>query len=156
MKCRMFRNLPFTRMINKQFGHINNYCEIGIDKGKSAEITFKNVEFNKLYLCDIKVNPEIRKKYKKFEYVKIVELPSIEFFKCFPDNFFDVIWLDGNHNYKYLKDELPMAWSKTKYLLGGHDFFAQTYEVAKAVIEFKEHNKLKLNGICTNWWFQKN
>ena len=158
MKCRMFRNLPFTHMINKKIGTVENYCEIGIDRGLSAETTLKNIELKKLWLCDINVNPIVYDKFKKQiwkQKVRITQLPSLDFLRMFKDNFFDVIWLDGNHTYTYLQTEIPLAWAKTKTILGGHDFFAQTPGVAKAVIEFSEKNNLEIKGICTNWWFEK-
>ena len=155
MKCRMFRNLPFARMIDKRFDNVHRYCEIGIDKGISMGITFKNVVFDDLYVVDVKIDPVVKKKWSKFSYIHFYEMSSIDFFNMFPDNYFDVVWLDGNHSYEYLKKEIPVAWSKAKYVLGGHDFYPECPGVAKAVVEFKELNGFELKGICTNWWFQK-
>jgi len=62
----------------------------------------------------------------------------------FPDKYFDFVYLDGDHSYKSVMDDLIAWYPKVKIggFLGGHDFV--TPDEAKACREFAEKKKLDL------------
>ena len=60
----------------------------------------------------------------------------------FPDKYFDFIYIDGNHEYKAVKQDILMYLPKTKNIIGGHDYGVTWPGVVQAVDEIfgKPHN----------------
>jgi len=69
----------------------------------------------------------------------------------------DFVYIDGNHEYKYIKEDIELYWPKIKKggVIGGHDFSGDDLDVVKAVMEFSNEHKLKLYTESTDWWFVK-
>ena len=67
----------------------------------------------------------------------------------FPDNFFDYVYIDGNHRYESVKQDIKCWYNKTK-LLAGHDYCSPGVQCA--VKEFVEKNNL----LCMNFLETKN
>ena len=73
----------------------------------------------------------------------------------------DFIYIDGNHRYKYITEDIAMYYPKVKPggVFGGHDFRPRADNrncgVPKAVIEFVEQYNLELFGEWDNWWVIK-
>jgi len=68
-----------------------------------------------------------------------------------------LLFIDGNHDYEFVKNDLKLWWDKVKpggYLCG-HDY--DLYDVSKAVVEFSNNKKLKptLGGYPIDWWIVK-
>lgn len=60
---------------------------------------------------------------------------SLEAAKCYPDGYFDLLFLDGSHDYESVKSDL-LAWGrKCSGLLAGHDFADSWPGVVRAVRE---------------------
>tara|TARA_R110002051_G_scaffold190991_1_gene259830 strand:+ start:165 stop:758 length:594 start_codon:yes stop_codon:yes gene_type:complete len=91
-------------------------------------------------------------------------------FNKFKDNHFDCIFIDGDHSYKGVKDDLNNWWDKCNTLFYGHDYMLEETiwngvkcDVKKAVDEFiKEHeSKIKHFRVYTGsanptWFIWKN
>ena len=60
----------------------------------------------------------------------------------FPDNYFDVVYIDANHEYKAVKQDLNLCFPKIKPngIISGHDYSKTWPGVVKAVNEFLEKN----------------
>jgi len=99
------------------------------------------IEFNKKYINRIKI-------------IKEFSQTAANFFK---DNFFDFIYIDANHSYETVKQDLKRWYPKLSKggLFAGHDYFngkikfhengkAYVYEVKKAVDEFAAENNLEV------------
>ena len=139
--------------------------EIGVQYGMNAKYMLKELNLETLYLIDhygkyldyaegrkiihnFTDSKEIAfkrlKKYKKK--TKFVYLNSEQAFPQMKSLSygFDFVYLDANHSYEFVKYEIENYWTLINKggILGGHDF--EYYEVAKAVIEFAEKNKLKV------------
>ena len=77
-----------------------------------------------------------------------------------PDNL-DFVYIDGNHEYEYVKRDLELYYPKVKTggIFGGDNFESEEPEVAKAVTEFAEKYKLKILGarspLSYEWWVVK-
>jgi predicted O-methyltransferase YrrM len=56
----------------------------------------------------------------------------------FPDSFFDMVYIDGNHEYGHVKADIEAWFPKVKYggILAGHDYCEAFDGVIKAVKEF--------------------
>jgi len=52
----------------------------------------------------------------------------------FPDGYFDLVYIDGDHSYEGMMRDLPMWEPKTR-ILGGHDYSITNDGVIKAVME---------------------
>lgn len=90
-----------------------------------------------------------------FQYDKVVQIHrdwSPAALLLFPDEHFDVIYIDGDHTYEGVRDDLSEAFKKTKDggLLCGHDYevnpskcpFPYAFGVRRAVDEFcTSHNQ---------------
>ena len=80
----------------------------------------------------------------------IVYKSSMEAVNDFPDNHFDYIYIDGDHRYEAVKDDLEKWYPKLKIggVFAGHDFVAECEGVVLAVQEF--YNKRNLKYIIGN------
>lgn len=81
----------------------------------------------------------------------------------FPLGSLDWVYIDGNHSFGHVMQDLDAWHPKVKLggLVGGHDFYNNTeppayVEVEKAVMRWtKEHNVTFTVTPCTSWWFIK-
>lgn len=76
------------------------------------------------------------------------------------DNFFDFIYIDGDHTYEGVNKDLMNTFSKVKIngILSGDDygvFEDINFGVRKAIDEFCLKNNLKLNTNGSLWWIIK-
>ena len=138
-------------------------AEIGVQYGMNALYMLKELNLKRLYLIDpyeryldyaegkkilhdFTTSKHIAfKRLSKFN-VEFVYLTSEQAFPQMKNlsHGFDFVYLDANHSYEFVKYEIEHYWTLINKcgILGGHDF--EYYEVAKAVIEFAEKNKLKV------------
>lgn len=67
------------------------------------------------------------------------------------------IYIDGNHSYSYVKKDIENYSKKIlpRGILSGHDFDYRSPGVIKAVTEFCNKNKFKLNTFGSDWWIIK-
>ena len=72
-------------------------------------------------------------------------------------NNIDFIYVDGNHNYEYVKQDIELYFPKLKKggVMAGHDFSAGYLGVARAVLEYSDANGLKIEGCSYDWWIVK-
>lgn len=149
--------------------------EIGVQQGIFSKHILENCEDLKLYLLDCwdhqsdlvykdisNLDNNIQAQYMintisntlfSFKNVRIIKGYSDEFVNLFQDNFFDFIYIDANHAYKPVKNDL-IKWFpklKTKGLFSGHDYlngndgwYPTEFGVKQAVDEFAKENNLKV------------
>lgn len=95
--------------------------------------------------------------------LNIIRALSTEAEKRFELSSLDCVYLDGNHSYAAVLDDINAWWHKVKIggILGGHDFENNTengnwIEVEKAVMRWtKEHGKVFYVSPCGSWWIHK-
>lgn len=151
--------------------------EIGVNEGENAFNILTTMNIKKLYLIDpyIPYNEDGKimdftdseKRMRKLlashhKNIKIIKDTSKNAVNEIPDNSVDFVYIDGNHSYEYVKEDLELYYPKLKSggIMGGHDFSTETLGVVKAVIEFMEKNHIKkLDGrkhsTERDWWFIK-
>jgi len=158
----------------------NKICaEIGVQKGEWAKKIYECGP-QELYLIDCweyqntniyendeanVSNDEQEKIYNQilldfpFNNVKIIRKYSADACNDFPDEFFDFIYLDANHNYVPLLNDLRIWFPKIKKggWFTGHDIRGRWKKpVRAAVTKFCVENKLNLNYLTRkSWGFQK-
>ena len=140
-----------------------NGAEIGVLKGDYSSQIIKHFKTEniklQLYLIDPwVVNDDftdyeennlknyykhVKKKFFNHKNVKIIKKASSVASEDFITDFFDFIYIDGNHDYKYVKEDLELWFPKLKNkgILFGDDYL-RPYGVSKAVAEFAFANNL--------------
>ncbi len=139
-------------------------AEIGVQDGLHAINMLENLNIDKLYLIDnfptyIDGNITIDEKTQFLHYknmfinlkpyynkIIFVHQPSDLASTLFEDNYFDFIYIDANHTYEFVKNDINLWWKKIKIngYISGHDYFNSWQGVISAVNEFVEKNKLDL------------
>lgn len=139
--------------------------EVGVERGAYAELILKRTNPRQLYLIDpwCYQNPEIyndplnvsdteqeeafletSKRFVSTPNVFIIRDFSKNAVEQFADESIDWIYLDGNHGYEAIKEDLSIWWPKIKKggILSGHDYAAvPSFGVVQAVNEFLlDHN----------------
>jgi hypothetical protein len=123
-------------------------CEIGSWCGSSADIFaqhFKNVicidpfvsdkEITKLYnMRDVeKEFDKIKAKYNNITKLKHYSYAVVN---IFDDKSIDIVYIDGEHTYKAVKQDIQLYLPKCKYFISGHDYWIGKFPgVIKAVNE---------------------
>lgn len=145
-------------------------AEIGVAKGINSESILKELNIEKLYLIDVWDNYNegvykgpMEKNYnltlKKFgndKRVKIIKDFSSNVVKNIKDGSLDFVYIDGNHSYKYVYQDIEGWFPKIKNggVIAGHDVFNGP-EVLEAVKDFCSKNKIIFNIELPDWWFFK-
>jgi len=92
-----------------------------------------------------------------------MKMLSIAASRTISDNTLDFAYIDGNHAYGHVLEDMDLWWPKVKIggIMGGHDFYNNTengawVEVEKAVLRWtKEHELAFTVTPCTSWWIEK-
>jgi len=157
-------------------------CEVGVHAGETAGFLLKNLpKIKRYYAVDPWLIYEMydgemyrkpgHKKYKSMKsaydnYMEIVKpykgkvitykMTSVDASKHIPKDYLDWVFIDANHEYKYIKENLDL-WSwrvKTGGVVAGHDYGNKWKGIKKAVDEFVPKDKLKIEPYCV-WWYIK-
>ncbi|RAP24615.1 hypothetical protein DID73_01400 [Candidatus Marinamargulisbacteria bacterium SCGC AG-343-K17] len=104
---------------------------------------------------------EVIKKFEKEinnQQVIIHKDYSANVFKTFSPNTFDWVYIDANHAYEFVKEDLNLAYLKTKPggFICGHDYvseeFIKGYGVERAVDEFIEEKNMIPIGLTNEFY----
>ncbi|MCK5624612.1 class I SAM-dependent methyltransferase [Candidatus Pacearchaeota archaeon] len=149
-------------------------AEIGVFQGRNSYWMNKKLNIKKFFLIDPyeryedykrdKIIPALndakkkaRKRNKKWGKTNLwIEELSDKAYVKIPDNFLDFLYIDGNHEYEYVKKDLELYWNKIKKrgIISGHDI--QYSGVSDALIEFvKKRNLQVFFGDRRDWWIIK-
>jgi hypothetical protein len=171
-------------------------CEVGVDHGwnltnlckckpdlaiaidiwdSTPYYDFYNKEFHERNYREI-----IRRSLEENRCILPIRMDSLKAAQCFPDEYFDFIYIDASHDYESVKNNIEAYWTKLKpgCFMAGHDYMdgeriiaaeklrlqgealRLQFGVKSAVDEFaKSHNSdvaviLDENGI-NSWVIQK-
>ena len=101
----------------------------------------------------------VKKRFQKNTKVEIIRKISVDVSKQFPDNYFDFIYLDGDHSYEAVKMDLNHWHPKLKKygVMCGDDFgHISGRGVIEAVQEFSFQKKLIIQTVGdTQFWYVK-
>jgi len=147
-------------------------CEIGVHRGVNSEVMLKSLPIKKLYCIDpytdfseetnnkishktIHFKNEAVKRLSKYgDKVKFIFKPSEDVYNNFEDNYFNFVYIDGNHD--LIDVDIKNYYPKTKWILGGHDFHSSKLNVVNGVIDFSNKYNFKLfGGRDGDWWIVK-
>ena len=155
-------------------------AEIGVFEGINAKAILNAYPHIKLYLVDnyervvIATGGALVPEYQKQEIMRNCERnlscyngrvirvfkQSEVAYKDFLDNYFDYVYIDGEHLYDWVKRDIELWYPKVKIggILAGHDY--EMSSVMRAVAEFRDMNNIKYFSFSTgngesDWWFTK-
>jgi len=140
------------------------FVEIGADVCKNAQNIIQHIDVKKLILIDPYIDDEERYKLAKnnanfFSCMTLIRQTSKDAVKSFQDNSVDVVYIDGNHKYDYVKEDISLWFPKVKKdgIIGGHDFRGHALDVILAVTDYVNENNLrhKLQSGGVDWWIRK-
>jgi len=152
--------LNLIRQINIQKKEISG-VEVGVlngDYSKKIHDYFKYLKLN-LFLVDMwestndfkeydqknldDAYKKVQEYFNKFENVNILRLSSLEASSRFENNSLDFVYIDSNHKYEFVKQDLYIWYDKLKThgVLFGDDY-SRNYGVHRAVSEFSFEKKL--------------
>jgi len=167
----------FTKLLKDKKNLVG--AEIGVKNGKNSLSFLRNLDIKMLYGVDPyskydgydelwfnnlqesfdnverDAYDRLRIFHRRFKFVKEF---SVNAAKIVSNNL-DFVYIDGNHAYDYVKQDIEDWYPKVKSggIIGGHDFFNMGNHdgVHKAVIEFAVNNNLALFFKNPDWWVYK-
>jgi len=159
-------------------------CEIGVFKGDFSKIILDTLSPKELHLIDVfagmmcsgdKDGNDIIWTNLDEEYVNVKNMfsnnnnvyihkgYSDNILNEFEDNYFDMVYIDGDHSYEGVKSDLKWSFLKVKNggLICGHDYISSKFEgVVRAVNEFCNEHNLKISYLtkdgCPSFCIVKN
>jgi hypothetical protein len=172
-------DIAFYKEIIDQFNGPAHFVEIGSYKGKSSSFmaveianSKKNIKFdcvdtwegspehqaggnledpdviNDLMFDVFKKNMEPLK-----DYYTAKRMPSLEAVASYPDNSLDFVFIDADHSYQSVREDIIAWWPKVKNggIISGHDYQMGTPGVIAASNELLGY--VRVTGSC--WWHKK-
>lgn len=148
--------------------------EIGVRYGEHAKFLLERLNIQELFLIDpYDVYDEYQEDWdtgmmgeaEEIARNKLESYDSVKFIKEYSDEAmselegdFDFVYIDGNHEYEYVKKDLSNYYPMVKAggILAGHDYTGSWPGVAKAVDEFAQENDLQVNtDLWGDWYINK-
>jgi len=167
----------FGTLLN-ELGLVGRAVEIGVDQAAFAEEVLKNWKGRLYFMVDAwKRYPEYKdlierddalmeelyqrvlKKTKNDLRIQVLRAFSVDAGRIFPPEFFDFVYIDADHTYKSVKEDIEVWWPrlKTGGIFAGHDY-REGMGVIQAVDEFVKEKGLNLNLTeedYASWWVVK-
>lgn len=144
-------------------------AEIGVFKGDFSKFIFDNLDPKELFLVDVfegylgsgdkdgenmqytDLNTEYIKLKEYFSQnlnVNIIKSKSSDFINNLNDDYLDLIYIDGDHEYDGVKSDLLLSFNKVKKggFICGHDYVSPRFHgVVTAVDEFCNEKNLQID-----------
>jgi len=170
VKIKIDRYRGFTSLLNGL--GFKKGAEIGVLKGWYSKWLCAKIRGLKLYLIDPYVyykeyseqrkqkdldsyEAEAKTRLAKFN-VEFIKKTSMEAIKDFLDERLDFVFIDANHDYKWVSEDIR-EWSKKVRkggIVSGHDYSDHHLDVKRAVNEWVKDNKISpLFLIGNKTWF---
>ncbi len=168
---------PMIRYAVKTHTYPMTIVEIGVYYGTNSRRMLRTLPVKKLYLVDpynkyadytekrviltllpSSFKPVLWLLRKHRDKIVPLQLESEMAAEVIPDGL-DMVYIDGNHSYEYVKKDIELYYSKLKKggMIGGHDINGRTTgkDVQKAVAEFSSRYNIKINVEEPDWWAEK-
>jgi hypothetical protein len=136
----------FSKQIIKTLNPIKHYMvDIWDGEMTSGDKDGNNIiqikDMNDIYL-------NLKNEYIDNNQIEIIKDKSQNFLKNISDDYFDFIYVDGDHTYSAVYQDMILSLSKIKNngFLCGHDYI-DNYEVQHAVNDFCKNFNQKISGI---------
>lgn len=124
-------------------------AEIGVFKGYYSQVLCENIPSLKLYCIDLVIQKLTKDKLSPFN-CELIEKSSMDAVKDFEDESLDFVFIDANHYYENVKNDIEEWTKKVRKggIVSGHDYYVFKYSkndgVIKAVDEYIAEHGYKL------------
>lgn len=156
--------IGLIQMINDIFDihpNISRMVEIGSHLGESTSIFLGFKKIQQIYCVDIwknKHNENIfDQRLKNYIGNRCIKMKCSSKLACdkFDDNSIDMVYIDGNHQYKYVKDDLILWYNKLKPggILSGHDYDESWKGCKRAIDDFILNNNYTIKSFIDCSWY---
>ena len=128
--------------------------EIGSYEGLSLSYIKDTIKNNNNTIWSVEINPKYKLKNNLKNWgIELINKSSFEASKLFENCYFDLVFIDANHSYENINQDIKVWIPKIKNngIISGHDYDTFWTGVKKAVDE-NFNNKLKL-GPDRIWWY---
>lgn len=148
--------------------------EIGVFRGNHAMSYLRCLDIKRVFLIDpytkyedydqltldlLRVGEERARRKLKCYKNKIIWIKNMaaEAVDIFDDESLDFVYIDGNHQYRFVMEDMTLYYPKVKKggLFSGHDYVPKPGRVFEAVNKFCKDNDLKLEIGGIDWWAWK-
>lgn len=131
-----------------------NYgAEVGVYDGRYSEILFKANPNLKMLCIDIwkkeRIHNAAIEKLKPYK-ATLIKKSSVEVAKEIPDGSLDFVFIDADHHYEFVKEDIN-AWApkvRSGGIVSGHDYYvfyhSKNTGVIDAVNEYVKENNIEL------------
>lgn len=133
---------------------INSNKDIKLDcvdtwKGSAEHVDDEYVKKNSLYELFIKNT------FSLSSVINPIKMDSVDASKKYEDNSIDFVFIDANHKYIHVKNDIEAWFPKVKIggVMAGHDYKNGWTDVDKAVDEFFKDKKITDTESC--WFYEK-
>lgn len=149
-------------------------AEIGCDQGFTTEFLLKHLKFNRLFCVDpwepyegentgAVFTTKQNAMYHHVEFMKrvmpymdkiaILQMTSKDAADVVDDNWLDFVFIDANHAYNAVMEDLNLWWPKVKAggIFSGHDW--SYFDVKPAVREFFKNDLNKIQLVYNDMWY---
>lgn len=131
-----------SKLLKTQDLKMYSVAEIGVFEGKTCQYLLKHHKFSEYILVDPYVvyseyidlrsdNLKLYNAYQKVEelvnkndFLKLYKMYSNEAVNYIPDESLDMVFIDANHDYEYVKNDIKLWKNKVKQggIIAGHDY----------------------------------
>jgi hypothetical protein len=148
----------------KSFPKNQIIAELGVFKGEFSKIIYEVCEPKELLLVDlfegwfgsgdkdgnnyhhVQLEDEMNNIINHFQNdpsVKVIKDSTISFINSLPDNYLDIVYIDADHSYHSVLNDLNFSFNKIKVggLICGHDYI---YDAKVAVDDFCKSKNLQI------------
>lgn len=131
-------NERLRQKIRDYENHSFKLLEIGSYKGESTSIFAASLIFEKIFCMDPFEGKEdalsllddewgdVKRNFytntRHWDNIHLIQDYSYNQANNFTDEFFDVIYIDADHSYESVKNEIKLYEPKCKWIIGGHDY----------------------------------
>jgi predicted O-methyltransferase YrrM len=153
-------------------GEVKTILEIGSWKGRSTHALLsgvapegsvvavdhfkgskgEDIQHAEAKSADEPVYQEFMKNVGHFKNLEVMKMSSKEAKEALGDTKFDMIFIDGSHDYDSVKEDISLWKNNAKGLLCGHDFCSSWPGVCAAVDESLKKDGVMFNGSIWYKW----
>lgn len=160
---------PSIKFMKEKFNEkLVKGVEIGVERGRNSKSILNELNIGKLYLIDVWDNYKgiyivwslenynhVLRKFKDDKRVNIIKDFSNNAVINFWDNTLDFVYIDANHKYKYVYQDIELWYPKVKVggIIAGHDVCIP--DTLKAVKDFCSKKNIKFQTEIPDWYFIK-
>ncbi|MCK9273067.1 class I SAM-dependent methyltransferase [Candidatus Gracilibacteria bacterium] len=140
--------IGLKQMIEENLNNDSIICEIGSYEGKSSEMFA--IFCKEIYCIDVFTNNAVEETFDKmlqnYDNIKKIKNSSINAAELFSDHFFDCVYIDANHDYNSVKQDILLWRNKVKFggFLSGHDYHYGAGGVYEALQELYKYTEIEI------------